>query len=259
MALHRHYLLGMSLFLSLILWDPGYGQFYKVYGYGTLEAGELELVYWNSYIASSDLQTTFFDSQVDQEGLFAHSFEIEYGLSHRWTVAVYMDFLDPPGAAIKYIRTKALMSYYRFYEKGSRPIDLALYVEYILPRKGYKDSEELEVKLILEKDVGFWTLDLNPTFEKKVSGEGVKEDTEFNLAAGVYYRGLPWIQPGLEYYAKYGELRDFNLREEQPHTLFATLDLFFKKRYHLHTGIGMGLSEAADNFIWKTIFSVEFR
>ena len=259
MTFYRHYVLGISLFLNILLWNSGYGQFYKVYGYGTLEAGELELVYWNSFTASSDHQMGFFGTQVDRQGLMAHSVEIEYGLSHRFTVAMYLDFLDPPGMGLKYIRTKALMSYYRFYEKGSRPLDIALYIEYILPHKGYKDSEELEAKIILEKDIGFWTVDLNPTFEKKLSGEGVKEGMEFNLASGLYYKGLPWIQPGLEYYSKYGELRDFKPRDQQSHTLFGTVDLFFKKRYHLHTGIGIGLSKAADNFIWKTIFSVEFR
>jgi len=259
MTFYKHYVLGISLFLHLFLWNSTYGQFYKVYGYGTLEAGEMELVYWNSVMASSDHRMAFFGKEVDREGLVAHSFEIEYGLSHRFTIAAYLDFLDPPGAGMKHIRTKALMSYYRFYEKGSRPIDLALYIEYIFPRKEYKDSEELEAKVILEKDFGMWTVDLNPTFEKKLSGEGVKEGMEFNLASGIYYKGLPYLQPGLEYYAKFGELRDIKPGEQQPHTLFATLDLFFKKRYHLHTGIGFGLSDAADNLIWKTIFAVEFK
>ena len=176
MTLHSRFLLGISLLITLILGNSTYGQFYKVYGYATLEAGELELVYWNSYTGSSDHRMGFFDTQVDREGLVAHSLEVEYGLSHRFTVAMYLDFLDPPGMGMKYIGTKALMSYYRFYEKGSRPLDIALYIEYILPQKGYKDSEELEAKIIL-----------------------------------------------------------------------------------VHTGIGIGLSKAADNLIWKTIFSIEFR
>ena len=260
MTRHRRYfILWTSLFFGLLLGNSTYGQFYKVYGYGTLEAGEMELVYWNSYTASSDHKMGFFDAQVDRQGLLAHSFEIEYGLSHRFTVAAYFDFLDPSGTGMKYIQTKALMSHYRFYEKGSRPLDLALYIEYIFPRKSYKDSEELETKIILEKDIGFWTVVLNPTFEKKLSGEEVEEGMEFNIASGITYKALPWIQPGLEYYAKYGELRDMKPGDEQPHTLFATIDLFFKMRYHLHTGVGFGLSEAADNLIWKTIFSVEFR
>jgi len=256
---HRYCLLFVSCFLVFFTARTAYGQFYKVYGYETLDAGELELVYWNSYVVSSDHQMAFFDSRVDREGLIAHSFEMEYGLSHRWTVGAYLDFFDPPGASLKYVRTKALVTYYRFYEKGSRPIDLGLYVEFIFPRKSYEDSEELEAKLILEKDFGSWRVDLNPTFEKKISGEEVEEGMDFNLAAGIYYRQFPWIQPGLEYYAKFGELREFRSWDEQQHVLFPTIDLIFKLRYHLHAGIGIGLNDGADDLTWKTIFSVEFK
>jgi len=61
----------------LFLWIAGSvsAQFYKVYGYGTRKQGEAELVYWISYIASSDLFYKFFDKAVNREGLLAHSFE----------------------------------------------------------------------------------------------------------------------------------------------------------------------------------------
>lgn len=244
------------IFLPLTI---AYSQFYKVYGYNTLDAGEIELVYWNSYVASSDHEMSFFNNSVKQEGLMAHSFEVEYGLSHSWTVAAYFDFLDPADEKMKYIRTKALMSHYSFFDKGSRPIDLALYAEYIVPQKGYKNSEELEIKLILEKDIGSWTIDLNPTFEKKISGKDVAEGTEFNLSSGLYYKGLTWLNFGVEYYSKYGELRVFKPKDEQRHYLFPVVDFFFKKQYHLHTGLGIGLTEAADKIVWKTIFAVEFK
>jgi len=257
--LHRHHLIIISLLLAVLPLDSTFGQFYKVYGYKTLDAGEIELVYWNSYVLSSDHQMNFFNNSVKQEGLMAHSFEAEYGLSHSWTVAAYFDFLDPVDEGMKYIRTKALMSHYSFFDKGSRPIDLALYVEYIVPKKGYKNSEELEIKLILEKDIDFWTIILNPTFEKKISGEDVAEGTEFNLSTGIYYRELRWFNFGVEYYGKYGELRDFKPKDEQQHYLFPVIDLFFKKQYHLHTGLGIGLTDAADKFVWKTIFGVEFK
>lgn len=52
---------------------------------------------------------------------------------------------------------------YAFFEKGSRPVDIAIYLEYIINNKDYKDYEELEIRLILEKDIGAFTIDFNPS------------------------------------------------------------------------------------------------
>jgi len=151
------------LFLIILFPFSGFSQFYKIYPYLTPEAGEKELVYWLSAIGS-DQSYSFFGEEVTRDGLLAHSLELEYGLSNKWTVGLYLDFEQPKGEPLKHIKTKALMFHGRFWDKGERPVDLGLYVEYILPRKGYKSSEEIEVKWILEKDIGFHTLVLNPTF-----------------------------------------------------------------------------------------------
>lgn len=256
---HRYHCIWMVCFLLLSIHTSAFGQFYKIYGYGTLDAGEWELVYWNSYIMSSDLHMDFFDEHdIEKEGLIAHSLEVEFGLSHKWTVAAYLDFYDPSDAELMYVRAKAVACRYRFYDKGSRPIDIGLYLEFKFPRKSFDDAEELEAKIILEKDVGSWTGVLNPTFEKKISGHDIEEGMEFNFSTGVYFRTIPWVEPGLEYYSKFGELRDFKSYDDQQHVLFPTIDFIIKMRYRLHTGIGIGLTDASDNLIWKTIFSVEF-
>ena len=51
-------------------------QFYQVYGYQTPEANEKEVVYWTSYVPSSDHSYAFFGDTVNRQGLFAHSFEL---------------------------------------------------------------------------------------------------------------------------------------------------------------------------------------
>jgi len=243
----------------LIVMTPSlsHSQFYKVYEYTTPDAGELELVYWTSYVPSSDQNYDFFDKSYSREGLFAHSFEIEYGLSNNLTVAAYVDYEKPKDSALRRTRMKAVMAHYSMYEKGSRPIDIALYFEYILPREGYKDSEEIEFKTILEKDIKNFTVTLNPTFEKKVSGD-VEEGIEFNFAGGLYYKGNLSIIPGIEFYSRLGELRNSRNFNEQKGYIFPTVDLFFMQYLHLHLGAGFGLSDNSDNVVLKSIFSFEY-
>ncbi len=235
-------------------------QFYQVYGYQTLDPSEKEFVFWTSFIQSSDHDYSFFGNDVAREGLFAHSLEFEYGLSPKWTIAFYMDFEQPRGESIKWVKTKAVMFHYALFEKGQLPVDLALYGEYKLPRKGYKVSEEIELKLIMEKDVGSHRFLLNPTFEKKISGPDVEEGVEFALNGSYTFMRSSMFQPKLEYYSKMGELYDANSFSDQKNYIFPSFDLFFGKyaQFRWHAGVGIGLTDPADNVIIKSIFSWEF-
>jgi len=234
-------------------------QFFKVYPYMTPEAGEKDLFYWFSAIGS-DHQYSFFGNQVDRNGLLAHSIELEYGISNKWTAGLYLDFEQPKGHELKHIKTKALMFHGRFWEKGERPVDMGLYVEYILPRKGYKNSEQIEIKWILEKDLGFHTFVLNPTFEKNISGPSVEEGVEFALNGGWYYKKSLKIQPGIEFYSKLGELKGMEPFGSGKTYLFPAIDIIMGKHGRLtwHTGAGFGLTNPADNFVFKSILSVGF-
>jgi hypothetical protein len=251
-------------FVFLLSLPTLHAQFYKVYDYQPTEAGEIEVGMWNSFILSSDVDYNYFGQTLSRQGLLAHSLELEYGLSNKWGIAAYFDFEDPKGAGLKHVRTKALMAHYAFFDKGSRPVDIAIYLEYIFHNRNYKDYEELEVRLILEKDVGPFRIDFNPIFEKKTSGSKVSEGVEFNYALGIYYlnneEGIYFtknlmVQPGIEIHGKMGEFSHIKKWENQQHYIFPTVDLFIGQRLHWHTGIGFGLTEASDKMIFKSILS----
>ncbi len=250
----------LMLVFGVCLGHQAKAQFYQVYGYTNLDANEKELVMWNTFIPSSDHSYDFFNETVPRSGLLAHSFELEYGISRRFTVAFYADFEQPQGSDMKMIGTKAVMMYYRYAEKNYLPVDLAVYAEYKLPREGYKDYEEIELKLILEKDLGLHRIVLNPTFEKKISGEDVTEGVEFALNGSYTFMKSMVFQPKLEYYSKMGELYELNSFGEQKNYIFPSFDLFLgkHKKIRWHAGVGIGLTDPADNVIIKSVLSWEF-
>ena len=190
----------------------------------------------------------------------AHSIELEYGITHKFTAALYLDFEQPRGQNIKWVRSKAVMIYYQFAEKNYLPIDLAIYGEYKLPRRGYKNSEEIEIKLIMEKDLGPHQIVLNPTMEKKISGEDVAEGVEFILNGAYAYTNSLTFQPRIEYYSKMGELYHLHQFSEQKNYIFPSFDLFFgsQKQFRWHAGVGFGLTDPTDKMIIKSILSWEF-
>ena len=231
---------------------------FKVYGYTTREQGEIELVYFNNYFAKSDLTQTFFGKKMDKEGHLSHSLEFEYGFTNRWTVSAYVDFEQPKGEKVTYTRMRSVFFRYRFFEKGDRFIDTAIYLEYYLPRKKYKDEEELEIKLILEKEVGPFRIDLNPALEKATSGPDVGEGLTFNYASGIYHTLSPRVRAGLEFYGKIGELSDPKETSEQLHWIFPSVKVKLAKRIGWDIGAGFGLTEASDDFVVKNIASIVF-
>jgi hypothetical protein len=265
MAMKKISTIGFLMLFVLLSYQGLNAQFYKVYDYQPAEAGEIEFSLWNSWIPSSDKQHPFFGEDLSRDGLLAHSLELEYGLSNRFGVALYFDFEDPVGDGLKYVRTKGILAHYAFFDKGSRPVDIAVYLEYKIPRKSYKDYEEFEFRLILEKDIGVVRIDCNPIFEKKMSGSKVDEGVELNYALGIYYwngdagiyqnKSL-MIQPGIEFYGKFGEISRFKSFQDQQHYIFPTVDLFIGPRIHWHTGIGFGLTQASDNVTIKSILSI---
>ena len=120
-------MISKKYFLIILLLFPllSYSQFFKIYPYLTPEAGEKELVHWFNAIGS-DHNYSFFGEEVSRQGLMAHSLELEYGLSNKWTAGIYLDFEQPKGQDLRHIKTKALMFHGRFWEKGERPVDLGL-------------------------------------------------------------------------------------------------------------------------------------
>ncbi len=261
-----------SAIAAILILSPAvtYGQFFRVYEYKTADAGAVEFSYWTTYVGDSDRDLDYFGETLPREKLWAHSFEVEYGLSHRLTVGYYADCLDPQNGSFEYVRSK-LLARYRLFEKYQRPVDLALYGEYIIPDKEYDDAEKFEFRLIVEKDIGPIRLALNPILEKKTSGDDVDEGVEFAYAAGIYYddagAGL-WntpdlaIRPGVEFYGEIGELSDTQGSSQQGHYIFPVLDLYYPEyagwKAHWNFGTGFGLGGDADDFVLKSILTFEF-
>jgi hypothetical protein len=252
----RRLLIVVALF-ALTAGTESRAQLYKVYGYDTAEQGEVEAVLWTSYVAQSDNPHAFFGETVEREGLWAHTLEMEVGLTDRLMIAGYLDFQDPKGKSFSYTRARAVFLRYRFAKEGAFFFDPAVYAEYYVPRSSYSGSETLEVRLILERAFGNVNLRLNPIFEKATSGDEIEEGVEFEYAAGLYYEGLDALRPGLEFHGETGEFSGFESGSEQTHLVVPTVD-FELGEVEWHLGAGLGLTDASDDVTLKSILSYEF-
>ncbi len=243
----------------LLLPAAGMARDFKVYGYKTPEAGEIELVYWTDYVAKSDNKMKYFGTEADRESLWAHTLEVEYGVTDRFMLAAYADFEQPSGEDFEFVQSRIIAARYRFGEQGERFFDTALYVEYYLPRTGWqgKANEKAELRLILEKDIGSNTLTLNPRIEKATSGPDVAEGIEFEYGVSFYSAWHGHFKWGLEAYGSIGEFVDLKPKDKQKHYLVPALTWKVGHKLKWNLGSAFGLTDASDDVVIKSILEWE--
>ncbi len=232
---------------------------FKVYGYKTLGPGEIELVYWTDYVLQSDQKMKYFGQTVDRESLWAHTLEVEYGVTDRFMLATYLDYEQPDGEDFEFVQARIIAARYRFGEPGEHAFDTALYVEYYLPRESWQGEakEKAELRLIMEKDLGGSKLTLNPKFEKVTSGPGIEEGVEFEYGVSLYSKWRGAFKWGLEVYGGIGEFVNLKPMDQQKHYLVPAATWKVAEHLKWNLGAAFGLTGAADDVVLKSILAWE--
>jgi hypothetical protein len=209
------------------------------YEYLTMPKGAAEVEYylthkvknWNDY---------------DEKNSWDHAIEVEYGLTDHWDVAVYQTWNqtnteeeDTGGYTGSKIRTR-----YRIAEKGELPVDIVLYMEYILG-DGHKNQDKIEPKLILAKDFGKWNLAYNQIYEKEVkNGDGF----ENAYATGLSYEFSPTWKLGMESTGNY---------TDDKYYLGPTVSWASEKVW-ANLGVLGGLNDESDDVRFRLIIGIPF-
>lgn len=126
--------------------------------------------------------------------------EIEFGLTDRLQMGIYVaDWRYQDGESVSNNRVEyrdtALEFIYNLTNPVADPIGLALYGEVKLGDQLF----ELEGKIILQKDMGPWTVAYNATIEAEWEGSDYEEDKgEFAQTVGVSYQVSPRLSAGVE-------------------------------------------------------------
>lgn len=248
-----------------------YARGLEVYGYAAPKQGDIEAVYTFDYVQKAgDTNKTmsyFGKGQPDENGvpvvsrekLAQHTVEFEYGLTDNWSTAIYLDFEQPKGEDFKYVQTRAVMTRYNFFKKGERYFDAGIYFEYYAPREQYQGAtnDELEVRLILEKDIGAWAIKLNPTLAKIMSGPGVDEAMEFEFSGGVYRNFADNFKAGVEVFDKFGEIANTKSSKAREGYISPMVDYDIKDGLAVQFGVAFGLSDASDDRIVRARLEME--
>ncbi len=228
--------------------------------YSTEPRGMLELETNNAVVASGHSKggNGTAAGTFRSNGLWYNACELTYSLTDRIEAAAYLTLAQPSGHGLWWAGNKIHLRG-RLFEQETLPIALGWYTALEWHKTPQFDDADLvlELKPIVEKDFGRMSLIANPVFEKVLVGAGHNQGFAFGYRNGAYYRWMPFLSPGVEFYGGVGLIDDAVPLRQQQHYLFSVVwgELPGELEYNL--GPGFGLTRGSDRVIVK--FNLELQ
>jgi hypothetical protein len=232
---------------------------FEVYPYRTMNRGMVELESLNSVIAKGHRDEGGTSAgTLPSQSMWRTAFELTYGLTDRIEAAAYVNLAKPSGRDLQYAGSKFRLRGSLF-DQGQLPVDLGWYIELEYHRIPKFDDQklELELKPIIQKDFGDFSVMLNPIFEKILVGSEEKKGWEFGYAHGIYYRWTRALSPGIEFYGGIGMLNKPDPSKEQQHYIFPIIRGNVGHGIEYNVGPGFGLTRGSDRVIVKFNLEIE--
>jgi hypothetical protein len=227
---------------------------FEVYPYATQGRGVVELETSNAVVADGFSQPDKGTGgpRFASQSSWYNGNEFTYGLTDRVEAAVYADFSLISGHGIQWSGSKYRLRG-RLFDPGVLPIDIGWYaeLEYNAVPQFDDTSLELELRPIVEKDIGPFSFCFNPKFEKPLLGPEQDNGWNFGYATGAYYRFQRYFSPGIEFFGGVGNIDNNDPLNTQQHYIFPVIwgNLPYGIEYNL--GPGFGLTGGSDRVLVK--------
>lgn len=139
------------------------------------------------------------------------------------------------------------------------PVGVSLSLEAGYQKREYSEDDwTLEIRPIVDKQLGKLYLSFNPTFDKSIHGVNKNLGYVFSPNVKAAYSITKVFAAGFEYYGSLGPLNHFQTFQSQQHQLFAALDIDWSPDWELNIGYGLGFTRSTDNDIFKVILGYRF-
>ena len=198
-----------------------------------------------------------FDSNPDTDGLQESEVSLEAGLLPRLELEVTSAYSKFPGDAYR-LEAHEVEGRLQFFEPGARWLDSGILVAYEISSQN-RTPNSLEVKLLLQKDTGWFTSMANIGINSSIGS--YSEDTggpDYVFLWNTRYRYNTHFQPGLELQSDLGQIHQLGHFDEQEHFIGAA---FYGKLFgHLEYQAAylVGISAAAAQGIARLLVEYEF-
>ena len=180
--------------------------------------------------------------------------EITHGFTPWFEIGAYLFTSAAPGQSWRVIGSH-IRPRVRAPESWNWPVGASLSMEVgVQDRKYSTDTWSVEIRPIVDKQLGAWYLSFNPTLEHGLRGQTSAEGFEFAPNAVINRDVTRKVNVGVEYYGGMGPIHHIAPRAEQAHQLFGVVNLDMGPEWEFNAGYGVGLTTPAEKRMIKVIF-----
>lgn len=257
---NRSRLLALALLLACCLLSrPAHAQGnyeIQVYGADTVPAKNLMVELHSNYTISG--QTSTIDGVYPTNHQEHETLELTEGINSWAEVGFYVFTSEQDGHGIQWVGDH-IRPRVRAPDSWHLPVGLSLSTEVGYQRAVYSpDTWTWELRPIIDKTIDRWYFAVNPALERTWHGPDVNLGLGFSPAAKVSYDFTRQVSAGIEYYADYGRLWNWETLHNQQQQIFAVTDLNVSPKWEINIGIGVGPTAATDHLIIKGILGRRF-
>jgi len=219
-----------------------------------IEKGEWELEAKGSYS---------FDKHVEKDELQEQEYSLGYGVTDHWFTEVVGDLENSADESLNFEGVE-WENIFQPFEQGQYWLDLGFLASYQFSRKN-TDPDQLETRLLLQKETGEFVHTANLILEKKIGGktpddeEKEKRGWEGGVAWQTRYRLREYLEPGIEIFYNYGQFNQHPKPNDQELQIGPVISGKILKNIKYNVGYLFGASDAVPAGELKWILEYELR
>jgi hypothetical protein len=157
-----------------------------------------------------------FDGNPAKDAAKVGEVTLEAGITPRVVLAVSGEYSADPGNAMQ-LDASQIEGRYQFFESGEQWMDVGALVSYSFSKQT-DTPDSLEVKLLLQKDVGRFTHTANIGFNQNVGTfPNLTDGADYTFLWSTRYRYSEYIQPGFEIQSDLGPGSQTGYFNQQEH------------------------------------------
>jgi len=212
-----------------------------------VEQGEVSLEYNGSRT---------FDRDSGKNDEQEHELALEYGVNSRWEVEASAGFAKEPDASVE-LQDYEIENRFQFFEQGANWLDSGLLVAFDDGTR-HADSNNLEVKLLLQKDIGRFSNTANIGFDQAVGKNSTGTGgPDYVFLWSTRYRYSELAQPGFEIQSDLGQSQEVQHFSEQQQYVGPALYGRLFGNVHYETAYLFGVTNASAQSAARVLLEYE--
>jgi hypothetical protein len=228
----------------------------QVYGADTVPPKSLMVELHSNYTV--DGQHNTIDGVYPTNHQEHETIELTEGINNWSEVGFYIFTSEQAGHGVQWVGDH-IRPRVRVPDSWHWPVGVSLSTEVGYQRAVYSpDTWTWELRPIVDKTLGRWYFAINPALERTWHGPDVNQGLGFSPGVKVGYDFTRVVNAGIEYYADYGRLWNWDALHEQQQQIFAVTDLNVSPKWEINIGVGVGPTAATDHLIVKGILGRHF-